>query len=290
MNITSDWHIHSNNSCDGACMAVADLICGAEKKGILDFGLTDHVHTPYNLPDIARSREEYLANHPSSHFHFGVEVSCVSQWELDQIASGRYEDPVYGLRSGGPASGSLAIGMNREDVERYEIEYLVGGTHWPMYVPLERSSVIRDYHRQNIFLATHPLVDIVAHPWWWMGHWADDDGNFTAEPWFDDFGAIPKSMHDEFAAAAVDHGTLVEINLSANLLNPHYPERFVHQYLDYLAELKSRGVRLCVGSDCHSAQYEIDFETTSQMLESVGIDEVDLWSFPPRVDDESPPL
>ena len=287
MNITSDWHIHSRNSCDGACMAVADLICGAEKKGVLDFGLTDHVHTPYNFPDIDNSRKEYLAIHPSPRFHFGVEVSCVSQWELDQIASGRYEDPVYGLRSGGPVGGSLAIGMNREDVERYEIEYLVGGTHWPMYAPLERESVIRDYHRQNIFLATHPLIDIVAHPWWWMGHWADDDGNFTAEPWFDDFGAIPGSMHDEFAAAAVDHGTLVEINLSANLLNPHYPKHFVRQYLDYLAELKSRGVRLCVGSDCHSARYEIDFETTSLMLESVGIDGVDLWSFPPRGGGES---
>ena len=78
----------------------------------------------------------------------------------------------------------------------------LAGTHWPMYVPLEREAVIRDYHRQNMFLATHPLVDIVAHPWWWMGHWMDRDGNFPAEPWFDDFDVIPRSMHQEFAAAA----------------------------------------------------------------------------------------
>jgi len=283
MKITSDWHIHSRNSCDAACMLVSDLILEAEEKGIRDFGLTDHVHTPYNLPDIARSHREFLSNDPSPHFHFGVEVSCVSQWEIDEIASGRYDNPVYGLRSGGQAGCDLAIGINAQDVAAYQIEYVVGGTHWPMYVPLEREAVIRDYHRQNMFLATHPLVDIVAHPWWWMGHWQDDSGNFDAEPWFDDFGVIPKSMHDEFAAAVVEHHKAVEINISANLLNPHYPARFVRHYLEYLAELESKGVCLSIGSDCHSAHYDIDFDTVSQMLESVGI-ENDFWCLPPRIE------
>ena len=72
-----------------------------------------------------------------------------------------------------------------------------------MYVPFELDAVIRDYHRQNMFLALHPLVTIVAHPWWWMGHWADGEGNYPAEPWLDDFACIPRSMHDEFAAATV---------------------------------------------------------------------------------------
>ena len=79
MKIVSDWHIHSQNSCDSACITVSDLVREAEKKGICDFGLTDHLHTPYNLSDIARSREEFLSTATSSSFHFGVEVSCVSQ-------------------------------------------------------------------------------------------------------------------------------------------------------------------------------------------------------------------
>jgi histidinol phosphatase-like PHP family hydrolase len=205
----------------------------------------------------------------------------VSQWEIDEIARGQYDRPVYGLRSGGQAGCDLAIGITVQDVSRYQIEYVVGGTHWPMYVPLEREAVIRDYHRQNMFLATHPLVDIVAHPWWWMGHWQDDNGNFDGEPWFDDFGVIPKSMHNEFAAAVVEHNKAVEINLSANLFNPHYPDRFVRQYLEYLAELESAGARLSIGSDCHSAHYEIDFKAAGQMLESVGIRN-DFWCLPPR--------
>ena len=281
MRIEADWHIHSRNSCDEACLRVADLVREAEAKGIRDFGLTDHVHTPYNLPDIARSREEFLSVSPSPRFHFGIEVSCVSQWEIAELARGQHESPVYGLRSGGKAGCAPAIGITAEDIRKYQIEYVVAGTHWPLYVPLEREAVIRDYHRQNMFLATHPLVDIVAHPWWWMGHWMDPNGNYPAEPWFDDFGVIPKSMHHEFAAAALECGTAVEINIGANLLNPHYPRSFAPRYMEYLAELQSRGVRLSIGSDCHAAHYGVDFERVGRMLESAGIRD-DLWCLPPR--------
>ena len=281
MQITSDWHIHSRNSCDDAALVVSDLIAEAPGAGIRDFGLTDHIHTPYNLSDLTRSRAEYLASDPSPRFHFGVEVSCVSQWELDEIARGGHKDPVYGLRSGGQPDCALAIGIGAEQLAQHGVEFVVGGTHWPLYVPFERQAIIRDYHRQNMFLATHPLVDIVAHPWWWMGHWQDSTGMYPAEPWFDDFGAIPQSMHDEFAAAAVEHGAAVEINLSAMLQSPHYPKRFVPQYLEYLAQLKSRGVPLCVGSDCHDEHYHIDFAAAARMLESVGIRD-GLSCLPPR--------
>ena len=282
MNITSDWHIHSRNSCDSACIVVADLVRQLGENGIADFGLTDHIHTPFNMPDLEASRAEYLANDPSPRFHFGVEASCVSQWEIDEVATGKYENPVYGLRQGGPASAALAIALTRQDIERLGIEYVVGGTHWLMYVPVERDAVIRDFHRQYMFLATHELVDVVAHPWWWHGQWQDQDGNFTAEPWFDDFGAIPASMHDEFAAAAIEHDTAFEINLNANLLNRRYPERWKAQYMDYIARLKSQGVKLCVGSDLHAERYEIDLETGARMLETAGISDADLWRMPAR--------
>ncbi|MBI2441615.1 MAG: hypothetical protein HYV35_09605 [Lentisphaerae bacterium] len=283
MKLLSDWHIHSRNSCDGACLMVSDLVREAKQKGVSNFGLTDHLHTPHNLPDIARSRAEFLSNDPSPHFHFGIEVSCVSQWEIREIAGGQHKNPVYGLRSGGKAGCALTIGIMADDIRKYQIEYVVGGAHWPMYVPMEREAVIRDYHRQNMFLAAHPLVDIVAHPWWWMGHWIDNNGKYTAEPWFDDFSVIPRSMHNEFASAAIEFNTVVEVNIGANLLNRQYPEGFVAQYLEYLAELQSQGVRLSIGSDCHAAHYDTDFEKTSRMLESTGITD-DLWCLEPRAD------
>ncbi len=268
-------------------MAVADLVADANGKGIRDFGLTDHLHTPYNLSDIARSRREFLSVGPSPRFHFGIEVSCVSLWEIDEIACGRHDNPTYGVRSGGRPGCELAIGVTAEDLRNYQVEYVVGGTHWPMYVPLERQAVIRDYHRQNMFLATHPLVDIVAHPWWWMGHWQDSKGNYPSEPWFDDFGVIPRSMHNEFAAAAAEAGTKVEINIMANLLNPHYPEGFVRKYLEYLADLQAQGVCLSIGSDCHSARYDVDFEGAGEMLEHAGIAD-DFWCLAPNTNEKKP--
>lgn len=263
-------------------MTVHDLLLEAAAKGIRDFGLTDHIHTPFNLPDLDKSKAEFTAAQPPAHVRFGVEVSCVSTWELDQIAKGAAVNPVYGIRGGGPPGSLLALGLTAADVKRLGIEYVVGGTHWPMYVALERQTVIRDYHRQNMFLACHPLVDIVAHPWWWMGHWQDADKGYRTDPWFDDFHHIPESLHVEFADAVKRHGKKVEINLAAMLLNPHYPERFKKQYLDYLAGLNARGVALSIGSDCHNRHYDIDFETAARMLDSVGISDEDLWVLPPK--------
>jgi len=279
--LSSDWHIHTQNSCDDASLRINDLIQESAAVGIRDFGITDHIHTPFNLPDLAQSRAEFQANRPGPRFHFGVEVSCISQWELDRFAN--FPNPVYGLREGGSANAPLAIGLTAEDIQKYEIEYVVGGTHWPMYVPFERDLIIRDYHRQNLFLARHPLVTIVAHPWWWMGYWQAPDGMYRSLPWFEDFTIIPKAFHEEFAATLLENAKMVEVNLSAILLNRQYPEDFKQQYLEYLAELKSRGCKLALGSDCHFPHYsQIDFTTAAKMLNSVGISDADLQKLPPR--------
>jgi len=282
MKITSDWHIHTRNSCDDACLAVSTLLARTAQLGITDFGITDHLHTPFNWPDIEASRREFLANPQSPRFHFGIEVSCVSQWEIDQVAAGRHDQPTYGIRQGGPPEAPLAIALTPDRIAAAGIEYVIGGTHWPMYVPYERDAVIRDFHRQNMFLATHPLVTIVAHPWWWHNHWQDPDGLYRTEPWLDDFGKIPQSIHDEFIAAVLQHGKVVEINVEGMLLNRTYEDRFKCRYLDYLAQLNDRQVPLSLGSDCHDAAYAIDFHSVSAMLDLIGIADQDLWTLPPR--------
>lgn len=296
---TSDWHLHSRNSCDCRKAPVkttmAETVAAIQARGILDFGVTDHIFTPLNLPDLEASRREFEALPPSPHIHFGVEVGCVSVWELQQIAAGGHADAEYGLRTGGPVNAELAIGMVQEDLARLGVEYVVGGVHWPLYAPYERAAIIRDYHRQNMFLASHPLVDIVAHPWWWTGHWKEEDGSYRTDPWFDDFRRIPVSMHNEFAAAAREHGTVVEVNFGGILLTPKFPTAFKHQYVEYLAGLKADGVSLSIGSD-HHAQYdgygdgticgeglprEVVFGKAVALLAGVGILDADMWRLPP---------
>src|SRR5512137_1753182 len=173
----SDWHIHSELSCDEACLPMQKLAEQAPAEGIFNFGVTDHLHTPVNLPDIRASREAYLKWRIKG-FHFGIEVSVVSKWELEILQSGDMKPAVYGIRQGGSPGCALDIGITEEQLADLGIEYIVGGAHWPMYVELERFALIRDYHRQNMFLAADPRVNIIAHPWWWMGKWQNPDGTY----------------------------------------------------------------------------------------------------------------
>ena len=143
MNITTDWHIHSHNSCEchETGITIAEIIDGAGAHGITDFGVTDHLHSRYNLPDIAASCEEFLASDPPPRFHFGIEVTCMRRWELDEIAAGGYDDPVYGLGQEGPKS-EPAIDLDEGMIETYGIEFVVGGVHWARGIEPQPQAII----------------------------------------------------------------------------------------------------------------------------------------------------
>ena len=62
MKIETDWHIHSHNSCDNASLSIVEIIRFTSLKGIKKFGIADHLNTRINLPDIERSRKEFLVS------------------------------------------------------------------------------------------------------------------------------------------------------------------------------------------------------------------------------------
>lgn len=265
-----DWHIHSIHSCDGACMKMEDLVRGTEKAGITHYGITDHIHTPFNYPDIVASRKAYEDN-KKENFHFGVEVSCVSTWELEKVKNNDYSGNItYGIREGGSPGCDLAVAIDEEFIDTHSIEFVVGGTHWAMYTGNSAKEIVNDYHRQNMFLAQHPLIDIVAHPWWYLGT--------CTKGWIEDFSIIPDSMHREFASACNSNNKLMEINLAAMLLTKKYPQNFKNKYIDYLVSMKDLGVRFSIGSDCHNQFYNLDLHQASRMLEKAGFTENDFNS------------
>ena len=275
MNIESDWHIHSHHSWDCTSMSIAEIVKIVPSKGIKKFGITDHINTRINMPDIEASRKEFLKNRVSG-FHFGVEASCVSMWEIEQIKKGVYDKKaIKGIREGGPPWADMAVDITSKDIEKLGIEYIIGGTHWPLYVNWERNTLIKDYHRQNMFLATHPFITIIAHPWWFSTeYWGRYVNKF--EPWFNNFGVIPRSMHQEFADVVSKNKKIIEINLHAIILNPEYPEHFKKQYLDYLSFLKEKNIKFAIGSDAHQS-YNFDFEKAADIIGSTGITENDIF-------------
>jgi len=283
MIIKQDWHIHSEHSCDGACLNMADLVIETEQLGILNYGISDHLHTSYNIPDMVNSRKCYdsiISKNPAlkKRFYFGIEVSCVSEWELGKIRIGDYQgDVTYGLRRGGPPNSELGIGIDREYIEQMGIEYVVGGVHWPLYCDLDRDSLLKDYHRQYMFMAQHKDVDILAHYLWW-------NPLTGVENPFSDFSSISPSMKQELAVALKESGCAFEINLEAILMSPSYTDKFKREYLDYASEIQSMGVIIAVGSDCHSRHYsEVNFELSSKMLEESGLDfEGNIFTVPKK--------
>jgi histidinol phosphatase-like PHP family hydrolase len=278
MKLRCDWHMHSHHSpCgkDGATLAlIRDQVRAA---GVVEFGITDHLHCRGNEPALRSCRAEYDALPDRKGFHFGLEVSCVRRYDLEAVEDGALFPP--DLR-GGPEDDELLLHLPEDLLAELEVEYVVAGTHWPLGAPEDQQAMIRSYHRQNMFLARHPKVDIVAHPWWWMGAWKQPgtDREFYPDlPWLGDFSVIPRSMHDEFADAARENGKAVEINADACLLNPRYPDSFRGQYLEYLAGLRERGVRFSIGSDSHHAGYDGALAHIGDDLEELGIDPAELW-------------
>lgn len=278
MSITSDWHIHTKFSCDSACMEFEDLVKDAKELGITDFGVTDHFHTRVQEEDIKASRKEFdktLEKHPElkGHFHFGVEATIVSKWETEKIARGEHgDDIIIGIRTGGPKNAPLTFDFNEEFLEKYNIEYVVAGMHWPMYCDTDWNSVIKEYHRQYMFAATHPYTTIMAHYLWW------DEGLFRRvwnmpdyENPFADFSLIPSSMKNELKAALLENNVAFELN--GWLFSNEHPKKFIDPYLSFVSELQSAGVKISMGSDSHSPKLSTicDYTKIDEICKSYGI-------------------
>lgn len=252
MNFRCDYHIHSCYSPEESCKTskLERVVEKAAAAGIVSFGISDHLHGKINLPSLRKAREEFnrIETAPGIKFFFGLELSCLREWDMEENEK---TPSIWVVHSGGPVDSPLTVYLDEDILKELNPDYVIGGAHWPLGAPYEREAIISSYHRQNMFLAEHPHVDIVAHPWWWMGHWKDNSGKYSSLPWFDDFSVIPDWMHEEFAVTAVKNNKTVEINAGAILLNGGYPEIFKKNYIAYLQKLKSFGVRFSLGSDAH---------------------------------------
>lgn len=276
MAITSDWHIHTKHSCDGACMEYEALVEDAKKLGITDFGVSDHYHSRLQEPDIKASREDYdktIENHPElkNHFHFGIELSVMSEWEIDKIAKGNYDEPpLWGFRMGGPENTPPVYDITDEFIEKYKIEYVIGGVHWMLYCKSDKESVIKEQHRQYMFCATNPKTDILAHYLWFnpadLKRWPDmeDPCKYHLE--------ISETMRNELVCALKENNVAFELS-SGLFLNGH-PKTLLDEYLGWVSDMQRSGVKMSMGSDSHARNLReyCDYDKVEQLLKHYKID------------------
>lgn len=291
MKIRQNLHIHSCHSCDSACAKLNDIVKDMEKIGVTECGVSDHLHTRYNLCDIESCRNDIIGWGLSKRLHFGVEASVMCRWECDQIASGNFvyrgDDPVYGLRFAPLPEGrpEYCLGLEAEDIRRLGIEYIIGGSHWPLIYTDDRDLRFQEIFDQHIWLAQNPLVDIIAHPWWSLEMAVNDyirtrnESDLALESILE----LPGEMNTKLGEEIMINKKCAELNFSS-LLSPNVPETARKRNWSLLAQWREMGVKFTLGNDSHLPNSCPDcFGAMELLLDCYGFRDSDIHYLPESV-------
>ena len=243
--IHSDWHIHSEYSYD-AMLPLETLIARGREIGLRRFGVTDHAN--YNdekfLGDLRASAENVKrmqADCPE--LMLGVELTPIAKPEFDYIAkTGTREGYVAPIQD---TPYDIELAATKQELMELGVRYAIGAAHWRVDVADRHNAdnspdnLIKEWYRQQMWLACDPRVTILGHPWY--------NGKAV---WYEDFSVIPHSMNMDIAAALKENGKYVECNVCM-VCAGKASDRFHHQYAEFLRELFEMGIPITYGSDCH---------------------------------------
>jgi histidinol phosphatase-like PHP family hydrolase len=276
----SDWHIHSEASYD-ASLSVEELIASAKDIGLKQFGITDHANLNIssfweNMYESKRLYKKYQCKG----FYYGVELTPIPKSLYEYCAKHGTKDGYTFPSNDKPCE--LEFMLTLEDIEKLGIMNSVAAAHSVLNIEPEQDKVIYEWHRQQMYIATDPRVDILGHPWWFWGNkeWQDSEGRYLDKPWFSNFDVIPRSMHNELAAALIENEVCIEANLSM-ICGKSYPENFYRKYNEYLRYMFEKGVKLVFGSDTHKPPYRAHHESVENALGIVGFKPEDFST--PRI-------
>lgn len=162
-----DWHIHSVASYDGF-ITLDELIKRAKEYGLTQFGISDHVNYPFMIEHLKMARKLFLyRNEKVEGFHFGVELTTMSKFEIEYSRFYRFERgyrlPGY-VRPDVEGQDPLDFPMTEEEIRELRVEYVIGAAHLTFHTPTDRKSLIQNWHDQQMLCATDARIDIVGHP------------------------------------------------------------------------------------------------------------------------------
>jgi histidinol phosphatase-like PHP family hydrolase len=278
--IHSDYHIHSEYSYD-ATLTLDELLDAARVQGLRKIGITDHVN--YNdkkfLSDLYASAKAVSERSKTApELLLGVELTPIAKPHFDYMAKYGSSDGFVFPQSDVPSPIELAV--TKEELKSLGVRYAVCAAHWRVDIPLKNhneqgcvNETIREWHRQQLFLATDERTTILGHPWW----------PGAKGLWEEDFSIIPHSMHDELIAALKENGKYAECSLGL-IVPGGKSEKFTRQYAEFLREIFEAGVPITFATDAHRS-YPDRREAAEAALKTAGfkdgdiveISEKDLW-------------
>ena len=276
--IHSDWHIHSEYSYD-ATLPLETIAQRGSEWGLCRVGITDHANFNDDqfLGDLRNSAAAVRKMQERYPFMvLGVELTPIEKPEFDYIQK-------QGTRAGyaAPVESqpfAIELAQTKEELMSLGVRYAIGAAHWRVDVPNAKTlppdlgACIKEWHRQQLWLACDERVTILGHPWY--------NGKGI---WYEDFSVIPASMHNEFAAALKENGKYVECN-SHFFRAERTTEQFRHQYAAFLRMLFETGIPITYGSDAHKGfedmRGKVEFYLAAAGFKDgdiVELTEKDLW-------------
>ena len=278
MLIHSDWHNHCQASYDSS-LPLQEIADCALQNNFRKIGITDHVNFNdlkfrADLDNSLRLVADIQKTHPF--VVQGVELTPIEKPEYDYIAKTGTREGYIAPDSATPYDIELAL--TKEEMIEKGVRYAIGAAHWRVDGPgaklltTDRDACIKEWYRQQLWLAQDDRVTILGHPWW-NAH----------SLWYEDFSVIPRSMNLDIAAALKENHKYVECNV--HFFRPtKKTEKFRCQYAEFLRELHEMGIPVTYGSDSHNV-YSTEIHLAEKYLEDVGfkdgdiaeIKEEDLW-------------
>ncbi len=269
MIIHSDWHIHSDASYDST-LPLQEIEQTANTLGFKNVGITDHANfndTKFltDLENSVKAVKELKENSPN--IILGVELTPIEKPEFDYIEKIGTRDGYIAPNLSTPYDIELA--RSKEQLVAMGVQYAIGASHWRVDVPKSKAdlfdidSCIKEWYRQQVWLACDERVTILGHPWY-----------HGRGLWYDDFNIIPHSMNLEIAAALKENNKYVECN-GHFFRTDIASEKFKHQYAEFLKELHEMGIPITYGSDSHNV-YTDSRTTTEKYLTKAGFADGDI--------------
>lgn len=240
---TTDLHIHTHYlGCADETMTIPAIVEKAEELGLQRIAITDHLWGPEDIDRHRSIVEDLRAVDTDVEIIFGVEAdSC------------------------GPGTGDVSI--TEEQIDDLGFELVIGGVHGSYFDEPDPEGIIELQQQLMLDVARHPLIDVLVHPWSFMGR----DFQSGVLNWMKDMSRIPRDYAKQLGAVAAEHDTAVEANAGAIWVRDDYSERFVADYEEYIRDVASEGAKIAICSDAHTIDRIASCKIAGRAVREAGI-------------------
>lgn len=244
-----DYHIHTKYlGCGDSTMEVAAIVQECARLGVRSLAITDHLNSFEKLELHRPIKRDIESLGPGIEVYFGAELNFID------------------------ADGDFPY--NSEIKEKYGFQFAIGGIHLPyLEGDYDVQKLVAIQHRHHLKTCEDPRVDVLVHPYWFGKKIFERNG----WPWFDSMQAVPESCARELGQAAKETGTAIEINGGANLANPGYSDRYVREYMEYLAIIAEEGACFALSSDAHTIGRLKDTQAAWRAAEQLALTPDRIW-------------